>query len=259
MATPTVCETRWKEVLNCYENKHDELLAGHPDCREEIGLVLTAIIKIGQLIHTSPPVNGNGAVWKELVARAEAEITVLSKHLDGNALFTGILCLYAAIHREMAATLQTKQVETEEEFREQKRRKRNLSDKQTKQKRKTDTKSGTVSAPHAELTTKNFCAPLRTEMDLEGDKVNTVQNKQGTTTQAGRQPPIILTSATNLLQLQKSISGIIKGSFEFRKTRNGTRVLTKEMVDYSAIKSFFLQSNLKFYTFFPKSLKPIKA
>jgi hypothetical protein len=31
------------------------------------------------------------------------------------------------------------------------------------------------------------------------------------------------------------------------------------MADYSAIKSFFLQNNLKFYTFFPKSLKPIKA
>jgi hypothetical protein len=31
------------------------------------------------------------------------------------------------------------------------------------------------------------------------------------------------------------------------------------MADYSAIKSFFLQNNLKFYTIFPKSLKPIKA
>jgi hypothetical protein len=31
------------------------------------------------------------------------------------------------------------------------------------------------------------------------------------------------------------------------------------MAGYSAIKSFFLQTNLKFYTFFPKSLKPIKA
>jgi hypothetical protein len=95
-------------------------------------------------------------------------------------------------------------------------------------------------------------------VDLEGDKETTDEGKQGSTTQAGRPSTIILTSNKNQLQLQKNISAIVQGSFEFRNTRNGTRVLTKEMVDYSAIKSFFLQNNLKFYTFFPKSLKPIK-
>jgi hypothetical protein len=40
-------------------------------------------------------------VWKELIARAEAERAVLCKHLDGKALFTAIPRLYATIHREM--------------------------------------------------------------------------------------------------------------------------------------------------------------
>jgi hypothetical protein len=110
MAAPTVCEQRWREILNSFENKYDELIAGHQDCQKEMGLVRTAIIKIGQLIHISPPINGNGAVWNELVTRAEAKRTVLSKHLDGKALFTG---LYAAIHREMTSTLQSEQVESE--------------------------------------------------------------------------------------------------------------------------------------------------
>jgi hypothetical protein len=96
MSPPTVCETRWREILNCFENKHDDLLAGQPDCQEEIGVVRTAIIKIRQLIHTSPPINGNDTVWNELVSKAER--TVLSKHFYGKALFTGILRLYAAIH-----------------------------------------------------------------------------------------------------------------------------------------------------------------
>jgi hypothetical protein len=38
--------------------------------------------------------------------------------------------LCAAIHREMNATLQSEQEESQQEFREQKRLKRNLSDKQ---------------------------------------------------------------------------------------------------------------------------------
>jgi hypothetical protein len=59
--------------------------------------------------------------------------------------------------------------------------------------------------------------------------------------------------------LQKSIKGIVKSSFEFRSTKNGTRVLTKEMADFSAIKSFFLSKKLSFYTYFPKSQKLIKA
>jgi hypothetical protein len=148
-----------------------------------------------------------------LVTRAEAERAVLSKHLDGKALFTGMLRLYAAIHREMTSTLQSEQVESEQEFREQKRRKRNLSDKQSKPKSKTEMTSGSVSTPRAEITTKNFFAPLRTEMDLEGNKETTDEEKQGSTTQAGRPPPIIPTSTTNLLQLQKNISAIVQGSF----------------------------------------------
>jgi hypothetical protein len=69
-------------------------------------------------------------LWKGLVAKAEAERAVLCKHLDGKALFTGILRLYAAIHREMNETLQSEQVESLKKFLEQKRRKRNPSDKQ---------------------------------------------------------------------------------------------------------------------------------
>jgi hypothetical protein len=113
-----------------FNNKHDDIVARHPDCTEELWLIRTALHTIGQLIHIAPPVNGNGALWERLVTRAEAERTILCKHLDGKALFTGILRLYAAIHRGMNETLQSEQVESPMEFREQKRRKRNASDKQ---------------------------------------------------------------------------------------------------------------------------------
>jgi hypothetical protein len=91
-----------------------------------------------------------------LVTKAEAEGTVLSKQFDGKALFTGILRLYVAIHREMTSTLQSEKVKSEQDFREQKRRKRILSDKQSKPKKKREMTSGIVSTPLAELTTRNF-------------------------------------------------------------------------------------------------------
>jgi hypothetical protein len=61
------------------------------------------------------------------------------------------------------------------------------------------------------------------------------------------------------MQLQRQLKGIVKGSFEFRNTRYGTRIVTKEMADYSAIKEYFSSQTLNYFTFYPKSLKPIKA
>jgi hypothetical protein len=92
-------------------------------------------------------------------------------------------------------------------------------------------------------------------MELEGTKEEKNDGEhQGTMNQVGRLPPIILTSALNLLQLQKNIKGVVKGSFEFRNTKNGTL-----SPDFPTIKSFFLSKKLSFYTFFPKFQKPIKA
>jgi hypothetical protein len=38
------------------------------------------------------------------------------------------------------------------------------------------------------------------------------------------------------MKLQRQIRDIVKGSFEFRNTRSGTRIVTKEMEDFTAIK-----------------------
>jgi hypothetical protein len=75
------------------------------------------------------------------------------------------------------------------------------------------------------------------------------QQQQPPDSQRGRPPPIILTSILNLIQLQKQLKGLVKGSFEFRNTRNGTRIVTKEMADYSAIKEYLSSQNLNYFTF----------
>jgi hypothetical protein len=131
----------------------------------------------------------------------------------------------------MNNSLQPAEVESPAECLEQKRRKRNPSDKQANIPNKTEVKSGSVRDPRiqAELPTKNFFAPLRAKMELEGSKEKTNGGEQQEpTNQACRPPPINLTSVTNLLQLQKQLQGIVKGSFEFRNTKYGTRALTKK-------------------------------
>jgi hypothetical protein len=52
---------------------------------------------------------------------------------------------------------------------------------------------------------------------------------------------------------------VVSENFEFRSTRNGTRVLTRNLADFQSVKSHFESQNLSYYFFFPKSEKPIKA
>jgi hypothetical protein len=114
MTEPTACETRWKAIVASFERNHEDLARSNPDCREELELLRNDLRTIGQLIHTSPSTNGNGAVWKELISKTEAGRTVFCMHLDGKALFTATLCLYATIHRDMRGSLLPEQKESPE-------------------------------------------------------------------------------------------------------------------------------------------------
>jgi hypothetical protein len=90
-------------------------------------------------------------------------------------------------------------------------------------------------------------------------KIDVDHKQQSQNSRRGRTPPIKLTSAINLIRLQKQLKSFMKGSFEFRNTRNGTRVVAKEVTNFSAIKEHFNSQNQNCFIFFPKSLKPMKA
>jgi hypothetical protein len=62
MAVRTACASRWDDIRASFERHRDELAETYPDAVEEIGLIHTALIKIGQLIRASPPINCNGGV-----------------------------------------------------------------------------------------------------------------------------------------------------------------------------------------------------
>jgi hypothetical protein len=153
----------------------------------------------------------------------------------------------------------------EDGFREQRRRKRNKSEELRQGgSKKAAPHAAKPYLPRAETATRNYYAPLRAaamdtaENTTEGEDAAEEQQRAPSRV-AGRPPPIVLTSAADLILLQKHLKGLVTGSFEFRSTRNGTRVITKEMADYSAIRSYFDSNHLHYFTFHPKSEKPIKA
>jgi hypothetical protein len=111
-----------------------------------------------------------------------------------------------------------------------------------------------------EVVTRNYFAPLRTaEMDTDTSSINAMPHEGAVPGKTGRLPPIVLTSTTNLIHLQKQLKGLVKENFEFRNTRNRTRVITKTMAGFSEFKSYLEKNNVSYFTFYPKSLKPVKA
>jgi hypothetical protein len=97
-------------------------------------------------------------------------------------------------------------------------------------------------------------------MKTTDDQVTQSKSTEAKATgKSGRLPPRILMSAANLIQLQKQLKSVATHSFEFRSTKNRTRVVTKDMVDYQAVKSFFETKSLSYHTFYHKAEKSIKT
>jgi hypothetical protein len=94
---------------------------------------------------------------------------------------------------------------------------------------------------------------------MDSASTETSPREATTTAKTGRPPPIVLTFAVNLIQLQKQLKNVVKEDFEFCNTRNETRIIIRGMVDFLAVKSHFEKNNLFYFTFYPKSEKPIKV
>jgi hypothetical protein len=93
-------------------------------------------------------------------------------------------------------------------------------------------------------------------MDTEASDTEESPQEEAIPGKTGRPPPIVITTTVNLLQLQELINSVVKESFEFRNTRNRTRVITNTLGDFAAVKSYLETHNLHYFTFYPKSLNP---
>jgi hypothetical protein len=93
-------------------------------------------------------------------------------------------------------------------------------------------------------------------MNTDSSSAEATPQEEAVPEKTGRPPPIEITAATNLMQLQKVIKSVVKENFELRNTRNGTKVITKTLADFAAVKSHLETNNLPYFTFYPKYLKP---
>jgi hypothetical protein len=80
---PTQCETRWRAVLVSFDKQHETLIPNNPDATEEIIIIRTGIVKIGQLIQTKSTASCN----KEFICSAEGHTHVGCGNVWRNTIF----------------------------------------------------------------------------------------------------------------------------------------------------------------------------
>jgi hypothetical protein len=215
---------------------------------------------------------GERQQWSAIVNTADENRQNFCKALTGKTLFSALYGTYTVALQELKAVLKAsnpagqpqipKSSATQEDgFKEVRRRKRHSTGEAARTPKKpVTTASATIDTPASVAATRNFFAPLRTAiMDTDCACTETNPEEEAVPGKAGRPPPIVLTSAVNLIQLQKQLKVVVSGDFEVRNTRNGTRVITRGMADFQSVKSHFDSKNLSYLTFFSKSEKPIKA
>jgi hypothetical protein len=268
----TEYEQYWLHEVNSLHSEYKGIVAKYPDAAPVMEKVHKVLCDIVRIASYTPANVGRGEEWKSIVESAEQDRRQLCDSLKVKLLFSALYGTYtvtlsnlksvlqtSANQRQKTATKETPKA-SDDGFREQRRRKRNSSsnadtDNQRKDKNKAENTAvwKTVQSVKKVPTTRNNFAPLRTpQMEAEENEPPT-EEQQTSPAVSGRPPLIVLTSAINLIQLQSNLKSIVKGNFEFRSTRNGTRVVTRQMANYSAIREYFDTKNLHYFTFYPKS------
>jgi hypothetical protein len=172
----------------------------------------------------TPASVGESKEWAAIISSTEENHESYCQALLGKPLFSPLYGTYAVTLNELKSVLkassQAGQANQADGFKEVRCRKR-LSTGEAAH----TLKKVTMAPPVMKLATSNFFALFRTaQMDTDAPVAQPSAEEAAAPNKSARPPPIILTSAANLIQLQKKLKGVARQSFEFRNTMSATRV-----------------------------------
>jgi hypothetical protein len=269
-------QTLWMDKLSALKSEYQTLMQQYPEADAQLKQLLQVLGDIEDVARHIPASVGESGEWSAILNAAEENGVSYCKGLRGKPLFSALYSTYTVTLQELKAVIKARtltdqtnipkttgqQTNKEDDFQEVRRWKRHATNETTRTSKKVTIQTKTPTAlniPSKEVVTRNFFAPLKAaDMDADASSTEANSNEEAVPGKTDRLLPIILTSTTNLIQLQKELKIVVRGNFEFRSTRNGTRVITRSMADFQSIKSHFDAHNLSYYSY-PKSEKPMKV
>jgi hypothetical protein len=113
------------------------------------------------------------------------------------------------LRRHVKVSSQAGQAKQVDGFKEVRRRKRHSTGEAAHTPKKV-----TIEPEAGKLPTSNYFAPLRTaQMDTDALDAQPSAEEAAALKKSARPPPIVLTSAANLIQLQKKLKGVARQNF----------------------------------------------
>jgi hypothetical protein len=191
--------------------------------------VYKALSGIENLARCTPAKVRESSEWTSIVNSAEENRENICKALDGKLFFSALYGTYAVTLNKLKAILKVSAQEgqsgavnktsvestaQDDDFQEIKRRKRHISNNalQTAKKltKPVPTSAAVKMSPKALLIC-NFFAPLRTtDKDTVTTEVEYTLPEQEAPRKPGRPPPTVMTSTTNLIQIQSNLNDKVK-------------------------------------------------
>jgi hypothetical protein len=206
----------WIDKRKALKSEYKRLLSESPDADAQLKQLLNVFCDIEEVAGYTPASVGDSDQWSSIVNSAEENRRNFCKALCGKTLYSALYGTYTVYLQELKALLKAsttanptpKPASTQEDgFTEVRRRKRQNSDEtaQTSKKSAQTAVSALAETP-SKVTTRNFFAPLRaTIMDTDSSGSESTPQEETVPAKICRPPQIILTSAANLIQLQKQL------------------------------------------------------
>jgi hypothetical protein len=248
----------WVDKRGALEREYQKTGITNPEAVSSKQHLFKVLCDLQALAGCTPTSVGESEEWAAVIRAAEDNLACYSVALQVKALYSALYETYTVTLNELKKVLKSRsqvgQPNQADAFQEVRSRKRPSTAEAAR-----SPKKAAVPTP-VQVPTKNYFAPLRTaQMDTDASDAHPIAEETAAPTKSARPPPIVLTSAANLIQLQKKLKGVTRQTFELRNTRSGKRVVTKDMVDFQAVKAHFTENSLAYFTFFPNSENPVKA
>jgi hypothetical protein len=201
--------------------EYKDITEQDPDVESVVVRVRRVLTSIARLAGSTPASVGESPKWAAIFQNMVDTRRKLRHILKGKLLYSALYGVYTVMLHDLIAVTKDNAAKGEtvkttitgrpslEEFREERRRKRESTDDVDIRAKKPATSTTGVNDAQLQSTdefpTRNVFAPLRPiEMEaVHGDKADDsteAQQQQTPSSQAGRSPPIVLTSEVNLIQ-----------------------------------------------------------
>jgi hypothetical protein len=220
----------WTQKLASLNSQCHAIINKYPEAGSVVQ-VHKVLNEIEILAGCTPAKVGENPEWTTIVNSTEENRSNFCKSLDGKPISSALYFMYTvtlnelkvvsaqAKHSGAANKTSSEPTAQDDEYREAKRRMRHNSNdnsQSAKMSTKTIPTSASVKLPPRAASTRNYFAPLRTtDMDMETTGSENMLPEQEAPRKSGRPPPIVMTSTTNLIRLQRDLKEHVKGEYEF--------------------------------------------